>query len=304
MLVWKTIPLVVCLGCVLPAEPPARIVIQSPGAVAVVGGAPGAKISCSVAARIRREPGVLRIEVLRPDATIQVPRVTAISINAARGAVSVTGVEAPVQVESAGGSLTFDRITGSIEARTGGGPITADRLLGDAVIETAGGEVRVGETSGRLRIASGGGNVSVGRAGELAATTRGGCVEVERASGPVSVHTLGGAIRLGSISGAVQASTALGGIVAGLLEGAESSVFDTGSGDITLLLPSTMQVTIQARNELAGRIGWVVSDFPEMDVMGGRWFGGRVLMARGSLNGGGPLLRLSASGGVIRLLRK
>lgn len=313
----------VCLNAALAAEPLERLVIQAPGSVTVIGDASASKVVYRGKARLQRRPGVVHLQVFQPHAEVRVPRSAgAVIVRAGEGAVSVSGVDAFVDVLAAGGPLTFDHIAGGLTARTGGGEIrlghvggpvicysggggiTASRLGAESVIETEGGEIAIGEAIGPLRITSGGGNVHVGRAVELTAVTRAGSVEVEDARGPVSARTFGGAIRLGAVSGPVEASTALGSILAGMVRASGGSAFDTRAGDITVILPSNIAVTVQAQNLLAGRIGWVVSDFPELEAVGGRWFGSRMLVARGSINGGGPLLKLSASGGVIRLLRK
>jgi hypothetical protein len=59
-------------------------------------------------------------------------------------------------------------------------------------------------------------------------------------------------------------------------------------------------VTIRAQNELAGNIRRIVSDFPGISV---RVEGGQVV-AEGQVNGGGPILRISGTGGTIFIRRQ
>jgi hypothetical protein len=59
-------------------------------------------------------------------------------------------------------------------------------------------------------------------------------------------------------------------------------------------------VTIRAQNELSDSIRRIVSDFPGISV---RVEGGQVI-AEGPVNGGGPVLRISGTGGTIFIKRQ
>lgn len=318
----------------IPVKPGTRLAIQASGPVSVQAIDGTANLTYRLwnwTARRplhhRGSPGQLDIQV-PPAGSLElwVPRsIGDVTIRTTVGPVLVAGITSSADVEAASGALTLAAIAGNVKARTGGGEIrlgriggtadcrtgaggvTAEWLARDAALETAGGEVIVADSRGALRVASGGGNVHVCRGRRITAVTEGGSVEVERADGMVSARTLGGAIRLGAISGPVQASTVMGSILAGLLWQAaarEASQLDTKSGDITVILPSNMAVTVQAENEFAGRTGRIFSDFPEVEVLGWGWLAGRPAAARGDINGGGPLLKLSASRGMIRLQRQ
>jgi hypothetical protein len=67
------------------------------------------------------------------------------------------------------------------------------------------------------------------------------------------------------------------------------------------LIPSNVAVSVMARNE-SGAAPRIISDFPEIRVQ----TLGLVrppMLAEGAINGGGPVLNISASGGVIYLRR-
>ncbi len=53
-----------------------------------------------------------------------------------------------------------------------------------------------------------------------------------------------------------------------------------------------------------GSGGRIVSDFPEIRMAGRSGLGGNLEMAEGSLNGGGPVLQVVASGGSVYLRRQ
>ena len=131
-----------------------------------------------------------------------------------------------------------------------------------------------------------------------------GIVTVRNMAGPVQVWSSAGVrcdsgsggIHVSNISGPMRVSTSMGSILADLLGSqlADSSLA-TGNGDITVLIPSNLSVTVQAQDNQK-----IVSEFRELTP---RRQGPRVV-AEGSLNGGGPLLQISGMGGTIFLKRQ
>jgi hypothetical protein len=239
------------------------------------------------------------------------------------GLIRLDRIGGDVTARTAGGEIRLGRIAGSVRCFSGGGSIRAVRAGGEAWFETAGGEIYVGETRGPLYASTAGGNIRIGRAGaSVSARTAGGRIEVEHADGVVmagnsagSIHigaaqgvrceSTGGSIRLKGSAGALRASTDIGSILAELLPGLaiQDSVLSTGAGDITVFIPSNLALTIKALNE-SGRADRIISEFAEIPVKrsGGYTVAGTV--AEGALNGGGPLLTLTSSGGTIYLRRQ
>lgn len=235
-------------------------------------------------------------------------------IDTGAGPVAVEDVEGTVEVRTGGGQVRLSRIAGAVRCFSGGGAITADQLGAGAELVTRGGEIRVRNSGGMVRAATGGGNVRIERAGAVTATTGGGKVEILEASGPVVAETAQGPIRihragtvransgagrieLHNVTGGVKAATGLGDIVAafGPRGPFPDSSLSTTAGDITLFLPSNLAVALEAEAG-DGRSG-IVTEFPEIRVRRVA----RGAEARGALNGGGHVLRLSAPGGTIYL---
>jgi len=127
-----------------------------------------------------------------------------------------------------------------------------------------------------------------------------GPVDVGAAAG-VHCESASGGVRLSRIVGPMRVSTSMGNIVADLL-GARltDSFLATASGDITVRIPSDIGVTIRAENAMADSMRRIVSDFPALAAhrQGNR------LVAQGSVNGGGPLLQISDTGGTIFIRRR
>lgn len=270
--------------------------------------------------------------------SVQAPRLNAASITTSEGAVDANGVDGILTIESGAGEVKCDRIGGTarlttgggdiqigevdglLRGTTGGGRITVKNAHGDAVLQTAGGDIEVTNAGGSVRADTAGGAVRVARAGgSVTASTGGGPITIGKAggivitrnmAGPVQVggapgvrsESGSGAIRLSNIGGAMRVTTAAGSIVASLLAGSPfaDSFLTTGNGDITVLIPSNLGVTIRAQNELADSPRRIVSDFPNVPVR----MRGMQVVAEGPVNGGGPLLQITGMGGTIFIKRE
>jgi DUF4097 and DUF4098 domain-containing protein YvlB len=273
------------------------------------------------------------------DLQVKIPRTAPeATITTTEGALDFSDLDGSVKAETGGGNIKADRIRGNVVARTAGGDIalgtvegnascataggkiTANLVRGEATFETGGGDVFAQEVGGLVRASTMAGSIRIRRAGSaVIASTGGGPIDVGQAqgwvtaknsAGPVQVGSAqgvscesgGGGVQLANISGSVRVSTAIGSIFASLLAGKPmaDSFLSTGSGDITVFIPSNVGVMIRAQNELSDSIRRIVSDFPGIRV---RVEGGQVI-AEGPVNGGGPILRISGTGGTIFIKRQ
>jgi DUF4097 and DUF4098 domain-containing protein YvlB len=263
---------------------------------------------------------------------LKTPRMHAVEISTSDGAVEANGVDGPLDVDTGAGPLTVDAIRGDCKLVTGGGDIrvgtvggalhcstgaghiTAKTVRGEAVLETIGGDIVANQTGGQVHATTGGGGVHIGTAGgPVTATSGGGEIIVEKANGIATVRNMAGPVQVWSsagvrcdsgsggihvsnISGPMRVSTSWGSILADLL-GSKlgESYLATGNGDITVVIPSNVGVTIQAQNNLR-----IVSEFREIVIRRQ----GPQLIAEGPLNGGGPLLQISGMGGTVFLKRQ
>jgi hypothetical protein len=239
----------------------------------------------------------------------------------AGGRIAVDRIRGRSELRTAGGDIDVGSVTGPVRSFSGGGVIRVQSAGASASMETAGGEIFVHQAEGPVQASTGGGNIRIERAaGTVVARTAGGLIQVQDAGGPVTAETsggaiqvnsangvrcetAGGAIRLRNVAGAVHAFANSGSIMAELVMGRSmsDSTLSTNAGDITVLIPSNLALTVQASNESGGS-GRINSDFPQIRSQAGGQPGGPV-MAEGSLNGGGPLLRVNVVGGTIYLRR-
>jgi hypothetical protein len=271
--------------------------------------------------------------------TVNVPRDTdAVKLETDGGSVSTTGIAGRVDAQSGGGSIHLDDIGGAINAETGGGGIDVGTTGGDLSLRTGGGSIKVVSSKGKISAESGGGSVVVVSglqgavletgggsievercAGHVKATTGGGSIDLGEIGGPAEIETGGGSIRLASAKGPVhaetgggsielngvpsaRAETGAGGITAKFVSSTgerTDSVLETSAGDITVYLAPSLALSIRASIEVANGHS-IRSDFSEIRVTTeGGDYGPKTVTADGSLNGGGPVLKVRTTTGDI-----
>ncbi len=277
------------------------------------------------------------------DFNISVPRnIDEVKIETEGGNISSTGVAGRVNAQSGGGNIHFDDIDGAINAETGGGSIDVGTVASEVNLHTGGGSIKVNSAKGKIVAESGGGTVIVSSGGQGAdletgggdihldrcdghvkASTGGGSIELGDIAGPAEISTGGGSIRLNSAKGPVRAETgggtielwgvpsahaetAAGGIEAKFVPSSgdkSDSSLETSAGDITVYLVPNVNISIRAAIEIAN--GHTIrSDFPEIRIRAdGGDFGPKTVTAEGSLNGGGPVLKVQTMTGDISFRR-
>ena len=276
------------------------------------------------------------------DVTVTVPRdMDLVKIETEGGEIVTTGIAGRLEAESGGGTIHLDDIGGAISAETGGGGIDVGNVGGELTVRTGGGSIHIGSAKGKVVAESGGGNVVLVSGaqgaslqtgggsihvdkctGEVKAETSGGSIDLGEVGGGASMETGGGSLKLNSAAGLVKASTGGGsielyGVPAAHVEtgagtitakfiassSASDSELETGAGDIWVYLAPSMHVTLRASIEAASGHR-ITSDFPDFKITseGGQWEP-KLISAEGSLNGGGPVLKVRTTMGNIYIRR-
>ncbi len=240
------------------------------------------------------------------------------------GGIKFDDIGAGVNAETGGGSIDVGTVTGDLGLHTGGGGIVVRHANGKIIAETGGGSVRIESGSQEASIETGGGSIEVRQcAGRVKVSTGGGSIDLSDVGGPAEIETGGGSIRLTSAKGHVhaetggggielygvpsaRAETGAGGITVKLVNtGGErrDSDLETAAGDITVYIASDVAINVRATVDM-GNGHRITSDFPDIHVSseGDQW-GPKTLTAEGSLNGGGPMLKVHTSTGDICLKR-
>jgi len=141
-------------------------------------------------------------------------------------------------------------------------------------LDTSGGSIDIQDLIGNVDANTSGGSISLGHIdGEVDVDTSGGSIDVDAVSGNLNAHTSGGSIRARLDK-----------------QPTGDNELSTSGGSIKVYLFAEIKVDLSASTS-GGR---VKTDF-DVD--------GRVdkQKIRGTINGGGPRLRLSTSGGSVRI---
>jgi DUF4097 and DUF4098 domain-containing protein YvlB len=231
----------------------------------------------------------------------------------------VDRIKGDCKLVTGGGDVRVGAVGGALYCRTGAGKIDVGTVRGLAIMETVGGDIFAKEIGSSAKAETGGGGIHIIRAGgTVNAITGGGQIVVDRAGGVVTVRNMAGPVQVGeaagvqcesasggirvsNITGAMRVSTSLGNILASLL-GARlaDSYLATGNGDIVVLIPSNVGVNIRAQSDMADTLRRITSDFAGVQVRRQ----GRQVVGEGPVNGGGPLLQISANAGTIFIRRQ
>ncbi len=243
----------------------------------------------------------------------------AVDAASAGGRIRMDRIGGPVLAQTGGGGVLFGVMASNVRVLSAGGSIQVNHVTGESWFETAGGDIFIGESYGPVHAGTGGGNIRVERAAAaVTAQTAGGRIEVHQAGGVVTAENSSGSIQVGSApgvqcesdsglirlrgaSGSLRAITNAGSILAELVSGRslQDSILSTGAGDINVVIPSNIALTVRAQSD-NGRLGRIVSEFAEIPVR----VSSSVMLAEGTLNGGGPVLQVSAMRGTIYLRRR
>ena len=175
--------------------------------------------------------------------------------------------------------------------------ITVPRRF-DVQAETAGGGVKVTGIQGNADVKTMGGNLDCEDIdGDVDAQTMGGDVQATGCNGKLLLKTMGGSITVERFKGpSIQATTEGGSVSADLLVAPTSDCkLGTSGGNVSLRLPADAAVTLDAQTEG----GSIDTDFP---IQVAHHFANDSL--NGTLNGGGPTLKLETTGGSIEISKQ
>jgi DUF4097 and DUF4098 domain-containing protein YvlB len=270
---------------------------------------------------------------------IKVPReINLVKVETDGGNIDTTGIAGRVEAASGGGCMHLDDIGGGARVDTGGGSIDVGTISGDIGLHTGGGSIAVHHANGKIIAETGGGSVEIMSAsqeasietgggsiqvrqctGKVKAQTGGGSIDLGDIGGPAEIDTGGGSIHLASAKGNVHAQTggggielygvpsarvetSAGGIIVKLVKTGAPAVdsrLETSAGDITVYIAPDVALSVRASVDL-GNGHHITSEFPDIHVAneGDQW-GPRSLTAEGSLNGGGPVLKVRTTTGNI-----
>lgn len=199
-----------------------------------------------------------------------------------------------VNLRTSGGNISVSDLQGEVDVRTSGGNLRLGRIQGPVMARTSGGNIELRESGGKADISTSGGNISIGEVeGDVRAHTSGGNIRIKSVGGALDADTSGGHIDIDDARGRISASTSGGSVVARIsAQPTGDSRLSTSGGNVVVYLAKDIAVDIRAR--ASG--GSVHSDIP-ITIQG------KVERSSltGKVNGGGPELVLSTSGGGVEI---
>ena len=216
------------------------------------------------------------------------------------GAIHVGNLDGTVRAETSIGNLHFGEIQGAVWGKTGGpGSITLKGCRSNVDLESGIGNIELGSITGKVIAKTGGPGKIVLKECQSDVDVESGIGNIELGSvtGKVIAKTGGpGKVVLRECQSGVKAESGIGNIYAEIpTQPMHPWILRTsGPGKIEVVLDSKTAVNIEAETN-----GSISSDIP-IQVQG--------LLTedklKGTLNGGGPLLKLRTSLGEIRLKRR
>lgn len=174
--------------------------------------------------------------------------------------------------------------------RTSGGNIKLSNLSGNQDVKTSGGNISLSTIKGIVDAETSGGNIDIdGFNGTIDAQTSGGNVKVENSKGSLKIGTSGGNIRIAQVGGSLEAHTSGGNVTADISSLEKYLTLSTSGGNITVKMPMDKGMDLDLSGD---RVSVAMQNFD------GTIKDDRV---KGKLNGGGIPVRISTSGGNVRI---
>ena len=175
-------------------------------------------------------------------------------------------------LQTSGGNIKLTNLNGRQNAETSGGNISIASLKGVADVETSGGNIEVENFDGTLD-----------------AQTSGGNIKLEESKGSLKIGTSGGNIRIARVEGGLQAETSGGNITADIVNLGKFLTLSTSGGNINIKMPMDKGMDLDLSGD---KVNISMQNFK------GSLKDDRV---KGTLNGGGIPVRISTSGGNVRV---
>ncbi|GAB2586201.1 DUF4097 family beta strand repeat-containing protein [Spirosoma areae] len=216
------------------------------------------------------------------------PRNVDTDLRTSGGSLHLSTLTGTQKFRTSGGSLHLTDLEGDINGQTSGGSIHMDRCRKDVDLQTSGGSIHAKASSGKMRLHTSGGSIQLtDLKGSIDAQTSGGSVQGEDIEGDIKASTSGGSVRLMNVAGSIDASTSAGGVDVSITKLDGPVRLTTSAGNVRVKMPLNKGITL---NLSGNHIKVPLNNFSgdtEKDHI------------KGTLNGGGIPVTLSASSGSV-----
>ena len=223
------------------------------------------------------------------------PRNVTTDLRTSGGSIQLSALTGSQKFRTSGGSLSLSDIEGDINGQTSGGSIHMDRCrkagsAGGIDLQTSGGSIEAKASSGTMRLHTSGGSIRLtDLKGDIDAQTSGGSVSGSDLEGDIKASTSGGSVRLTDVAGSIDASTSAGSVDISITKLSGPIRLTTSAGNVNVKMPLDKGISL---NLSGNRIKIPLNNFSgdtEKDHI------------RGTLNGGGIPVTLSANSGNVNV---
>ena len=216
------------------------------------------------------------------------PRNVSTDLRTSGGSIQLSALAGTQKFRTSGGSLNLTDVEGDINGQTSGGSIQLDRCRKNLDLQTSGGSIQAKASSGKMRLHTSGGSIKLDDLkGDIDAQTSGGSVNGDGIEGDIKASTSGGSVRLANVSGSIDASTSAGGVDVSITKIDGPIRLTTSAGNVRVRMPLDKGITL---NLSGNSIKIPLNNF-NGDTQKDR--------IKGTLNGGGIPVTLSASSGNV-----
>jgi DUF4097 and DUF4098 domain-containing protein YvlB len=216
------------------------------------------------------------------------PRNVSTDLRTSGGSIHLATLSGPQRFRTSGGSLHMSDIEGDINGQTSGGSIHLDKCRKNIDLQTSGGSIEAKSSEGTMRLHTSGGSIRLtDLKGTIDAQTSGGSVNGDDIEGDLKASTSGGSVRLANVAGSIDANTSAGGVDVSITKLTGPIRLTTSAGNVRVKMPLDKGISL---NLSGNHIKIPLSNFSgdtEKDRI------------RGTLNGGGIPVTLSASSGSV-----
>ena len=169
---------------------------------------------------------------------VRVPPGAALLVDTDSGAVTVSGMTAPVNVRTQSSEITLHNVRGGADVRTGFGAVTVTNSAGGVRIGSQSSAITARNIDGDLSVETGSGRVhaTLAGAGDVDVHTESSAITIVGAAGGLAAHSESGAVEItGAPSKSWRVSTGSSAVLVHLGASATAHLdATTGSGSITV----------------------------------------------------------------------
>jgi hypothetical protein len=203
---------------------------------------------------------------------IHAPRQTVSNLNTSDGNISLLGLTGDQQCKTSDGNISIKNVRGNITGRTSDGNIRVSEVRGSVGISTSDGNIEISDIVGDVRSSTSDGNIVI-----------------SDVQGNTSSKTSDGHITFKELSGSFTGITSDGNIRGNFVQLKQELTVRTGDGNINITIPDRLGLDLDISGE---------SLHIPFDNFSGR---SDDKVIRGTANGGGIPVKLSASDGNVTL---